>query len=70
MFGKIIAIPQKTFLRTIVRHEHAWRIWTGVDDMQKSYHRWTGTYILCRDDGVALRIRANADGSEDILRIM
>jgi hypothetical protein len=68
--GKIIGIPPKTHLYTIVRHDHSWRIWTGIDDMQRPYERWTGVYILCRDDGTALRIRANRDGSEDILRIM
>ena len=65
----LIGIPPRTSLRTIARHEGLWVVWTGIDDMQKPYAEWRGTYIALYDNGTAYSMTVQPDGTEDCIRI-
>lgn len=67
---KMIGVAPKTMLRVIVRHDEWWAVWTGVADMQRPYAEWTGTYIMLHDDGMAVRVVVQPDGTEEMIRIM
>ena len=65
-----VGVPPRTRVQHVVRIPGAgWHVWLAVDNMQKAYHEWLGTFLLLADDGSVTRVTLRDDGTEHLMEV-